>query len=57
MRRPVARPPPAGRSGVRPAVLPCLVPRQVVEEVLAEVLELRPDCLEVEELCSVEIMF
>ena len=49
VRRPVARPPPAGRSGVRPAVLPRLVPRQVVEEVLAEVFELRPDCLEVEE--------
>ena len=30
-------------------MLPRLVPRQVVEEVLAEVLELRPDCLEVEE--------
>ena len=57
VRRPVARPPPVGRSGVRPAVLPRLVPRQVVEEVLAEVFELRPDCLEVEELCSVEIMF
>ena len=49
VRRPVARPPPAGRSGVRPAVLPRLVPRQVVEEVLAEVFELRSDCLEVEE--------
>ena len=48
MGRPVARPPLA-RSGVRPSVLPCLVPRQVIEEVLAEVLELRPDCLEVEE--------
>ena len=33
VRRPVVRPPPAGRSGVRPAVLPRLVPRQVVEEV------------------------
>ena len=30
-------------------MLPRLVPRQVVEEVLAEVLELRSDCLEVEE--------
>ena len=30
-------------------MLPRLVPRQVAEEVLAEVLELRPDCLEVEE--------
>ena len=49
VRRPVVRPPPAGRSGVRPTVLPRLVPRQVVEEVLAEVLELRSDCLEVEE--------
>jgi len=49
VRRPVARPPPAGQSGVRPAVLPRLVPRQVVEEVLAEVFELRSDAARVEE--------
>ena len=57
VRRPVVRPPPAGRSGVRPAVLPCLVPRQVAEEVLAEVFELRSDSAAMQELCSVEIMF
>ena len=48
---------PVRGSGIRSAMLPRLVPRQIVEEVLAEVFELRPDCSEVEELCSVEIMF
>ena len=57
VRRPVARPPPVGRSGVRPAVLPGLVPRQVAEDELAEVFELRPYCARVKQLCSVEIMF